>query len=77
MPFFFFLNKIIKSKGNAVWGNKPVCKVGINDNKNKVLFLEKNPQDLSHFLSVKMRLFLRNMHSEVLSLLCTYVERCP
>lgn len=37
-----FKKKKIKSKGNAVWGDKPVCKVGINDNKNKVLFLEKN-----------------------------------
>lgn len=48
-PLFFlskegkktFFKKKIKSKENAVWGHKPVCKIGINDNKNKVLFLEK------------------------------------
>lgn len=46
MPFFLKKKKkIIKSKGNAVGGNKPVCKVGMNDNQNKILFLEKN-QDL-------------------------------
>lgn len=33
--------KKLTSKENAVWGHKPVCKIGINDYKNKVLFLEK------------------------------------
>lgn len=33
-------------------GIKPVCKMGINDNKNKVLFLEKK-KILSHFVLKK------------------------
>lgn len=73
----------MKSKGNAVWRNKPVCKVGINDNKNTALFLEK--KTTTRFVTCcvggkkkvrKLHLFLRNisMVQSYLCLLCMYVE---
>lgn len=46
--------KKLTSKENAVWGHKPVCKIGINDYKNKVLFLEKKKKVLSHFVLKKV-----------------------
>lgn len=39
----------IKSKGNAVWRNKSVCKVGIDDNKNTALFLGKKQTKPNNF----------------------------
>lgn len=58
-PLFFLSKegkktlKKLTSKENAVWGHKPVCKIGINDYKNKVLFLEKK-KVLSHFVLKKV-----------------------